>query len=52
MPGFGGLVKRYGIPGYRLPKDKLSKDIKYIERMGVNIKTNTPLGKKLGLDEL
>ncbi len=36
----GGLL-RYGIPEYRLPKEILDKDIKYIEELGVEIKTNT-----------
>jgi heterodisulfide reductase subunit A len=41
-PGAGGLL-RYGIPEYRLPKKVLDADISYIEGLGVEIKTNTPV---------
>ena len=38
----GGMM-RYGIPEYRLPKQVLDNEIRYIEESGVNIKTNTPV---------
>lgn len=38
-PQAGGML-RYGIPGYRLPKEALDKEIKYLENMGIIIKTN------------
>jgi len=38
----GGLL-RYAIPEYRLPKDILDSEISYIEELGVEIKTNTPV---------
>ncbi len=47
----GGML-RVGIPGYRLPKDILSKEIGYIERLGVEIKTNTQVGVDVELDDL
>jgi heterodisulfide reductase subunit A len=47
-PEAGGLL-RYGIPEYRLPKEVLKGDISYIQDMGVEIKTNTPVQK---LDEI
>jgi len=47
-PEAGGLL-RYGIPEYRLPKKMLSSDISYIQDLGVEIKTNTPVEK---LDEI
>jgi len=50
-PEPGGML-RYGIPEYRLPRDVLSKDIDYIQRLGVEIKTNTPVGQKVKLEEL
>jgi len=50
-PEPGGML-RYGIPAYRLPKDILEKDIGYIQRLGVEIKTNTPVGEKVQLDNL
>jgi heterodisulfide reductase subunit A len=41
-PEAGGLL-RYGIPEYRLPKEILNKEISYIQELGVEIKTNTPM---------
>jgi len=41
-PEAGGLL-RYGIPEYRLPKEVLSSEISYIQELGVEIKTNTPV---------
>jgi len=38
----GGMM-RYGIPEYRLPKHVLDDEISYIEELGVEIKTNTPV---------
>jgi len=41
-PEAGGLL-RYGIPEYRLPKEVVSNEISYIQELGVEIKTNTPV---------
>jgi heterodisulfide reductase subunit A len=46
LPQTGGLL-RYGIPEYRLPKEVLDNEVSYIEELGVEIKTNTPV-KDLG----
>jgi NADPH-dependent glutamate synthase beta subunit-like oxidoreductase len=40
LPAPGGML-RYGIPGYRLPKDVLNKEISLIAQRGVKIVTNT-----------
>jgi len=40
LPEVGGMM-RVAIPDYRLPKDILQNDIKEIEAVGVDIKTNT-----------
>jgi formate dehydrogenase beta subunit len=40
LPFPGGML-RVGIPKYRLPKDVLNAEIKQIESMGVNIRTDT-----------
>ena len=45
-PHSGGML-RYGIPEYRLPNKVVDNDIAYIEELGVEIKTNTPV-KNLG----
>ncbi len=47
----GGML-RYGIPEYRLPYDKLDKDVDYITSLGVNIKYNTCIGKDVNFDDL
>jgi heterodisulfide reductase subunit A len=43
MPMTGGLL-RYGIPEYRLPKNVLDNEIDYIKELGVEIKTDSPVG--------
>jgi len=40
LPLAGGMM-RYGIPEYRLPRKVLDSEIRDIEKMGVEIKTNT-----------
>lgn len=47
----GGMM-RYGIPEYRLPYDKLDKDIDYIKNLGVKFVFNTRVGKDITLEEL
>jgi len=51
MPKTGGVM-RYGIPAYRLPDYAIDKDINFIEKIGVNIKTSTRVGKDVLLDDL
>jgi len=41
-PQAGGLL-RYGIPEYRLPNKIVDDEISYVEELGVEIKTNTPV---------
>lgn len=50
-PLLGGMM-RYGIPDYRLPQDVLQKEIDWLMGHGVNVRTNTCLGKDVTLDEL
>ena len=40
----GGMLA-VGIPEYRLPRDVLAREIENIKRYGVEIKTNSPIGK-------
>ncbi len=47
----GGMMV-WGIPDYRLPRDILNKDIDFIKALGVEIKTNTPIGKELTIEDL
>ncbi len=51
LPQAGGML-RVGIPSYRLPKDILDKEIDNILRHGVELKTNTALGRDFTLDDL
>lgn len=41
----GGMM-RYGIPEYRLPYDKLDRDIDIIKSLGVTVKTKSKIDKK------
>ena len=47
----GGML-RIGIPSYRLPKEVLDREISNIEALGVEIRTGTPLGQDLKLNDL
>jgi len=47
----GGMLREC-IPEYRLPKDVLAIEIQYINDLGVEIKTNTTLGKDITIDSL
>ena len=47
----GGML-RYGIPDYRLPQNILDGEIQRIADMGVQIKTNTMIGKEISFDQL
>ncbi len=49
IPG-GVLV--YGIPEFRLPKDIVRSEVDYIRQLGVQIATDTIVGKTVTLDEL
>ncbi|MDQ7079472.1 MAG: NAD(P)-binding protein [Paracoccaceae bacterium] len=47
----GGMM-RYGIPGYRTPRDMLDKEIGRIIDMGVDVHTNTRVGVDVSVEEL
>jgi len=47
----GGMM-RYGIPGYRTPRDVLDGEISRIIEMGVEVKTNTRVGKDVALADI
>jgi glutamate synthase (NADPH) small chain len=50
-PEAGGMM-RYGIPEYRLPYETLDKDIDFIKKLGVDIRTKTKVGEDVSLEEL
>lgn len=47
----GGMLS-WGIPEYRLPKSILSSEIDAIFDLGINLQTNTKVGKDLSLDDI
>jgi NADPH-dependent glutamate synthase beta subunit-like oxidoreductase len=47
-----GGTMRYGIPNYRLPEERLDKDIKDVLDWGVVFKGNTTIGKDITFDQL
>jgi len=52
MEGQCGGVLRYGIPEYRLPREVVAREIRYIEKMGVVIHRNTHVGVEITVDSL
>lgn len=51
LPKPGGLLV-YGIPEYRLPRSIVEKEIETIQSLGVEIRTNTTIGKEIKIDDL
>ncbi len=51
MPEAGGML-RYGIPEHRLPRSVLDAEIENLNRYGIKIHTNTPIGKDLSIEDL
>jgi NADH-quinone oxidoreductase subunit F len=51
LPVIGGMLA-IGIPEFRLPKDILNSEIERIIKLGVEIKTNTTVGKNIQLSDL
>ena len=48
-----GGVLVYGIPEFRLPKEKVvAKEVENIKKLGVKIETNVIIGKTITIDEL
>ncbi len=51
LPYAGGMM-RYAIPEYRLPRNVIADEVKDIEALGVEIRTNTRVGKDITFDKL
>ncbi len=47
----GGMM-RYGIPGYRTPRDVLDGEIQRIIDMGVEVRMNTRVGRDISVEQL
>ncbi|MEA4919989.1 MAG: NAD(P)-binding protein [Clostridiaceae bacterium] len=51
LPKLGGML-RYGIPNYRLPKDRLDDDIEAILSTGVEVKYGVRVGDNVTIQQL
>ncbi len=51
MEELGGMM-RYGIPGYRMPRDIMDGEIKRITDMGVEVKLKTRVGEDVAMDDI
>jgi heterodisulfide reductase subunit A-like polyferredoxin len=51
LPEPGGML-RVGIPAHRLPREILDQEIEVITNLGVELKTSSPLGPDLTVDDL
>lgn len=47
-----GGVLRYGIPEFRLPRTVLDREVRRIEDLGVELRTNVLVGRTITVDEL
>ncbi|MFC1667951.1 NADPH-dependent glutamate synthase [Chlamydiota bacterium] len=47
-----GGVLMYGIPEFRLPKSIVEREVDYLEKLGVEIRYNTVIGRTITVDEL
>jgi NADPH-dependent glutamate synthase beta subunit-like oxidoreductase len=47
-----GGMSRYGIPGYRMPRDVMDGEIRRILDMGVEVRTGTRVGRDIGFEQL
>jgi glutamate synthase (NADPH) small chain len=47
-----GGVLIYGIPGFRLPRDVVRNEIAWLQRLGVEFRTDFLVGKTCSIDEL
>jgi len=50
-PKLGGML-RYGIPDYRLPQDVLDRDINQILSTGIQVHTDTSVGKDIQMEDI
>ena len=51
LPKLGGML-RYGIPNYRLPKERLEDDINCILKTGVQVKYGMKIGQDITIQQL
>jgi NADPH-dependent glutamate synthase beta subunit-like oxidoreductase len=51
LPLAGGMMA-VGIPGYRLPREVLGREIRAIQSLGVEIRTGVEVGKDITIEDL
>ena len=51
LPQLGGML-RYGIPNYRLPKDRLDEDIQAILKTGAEVRHGLKIGQDITIQQL
>ena len=51
LPKLGSML-RYGIPNYRLPKDRLDEDIQAILKTGVEVRHGLKIGRDITIQQL
>lgn len=51
FPISGGMLN-VGIPPYRLPREVVEQAIEEVKRLGVEVRTETPIGKEINLENL
>lgn len=51
LPKLGGML-RYGIPNYRLPKDRLDQDIQAVLKTGVEVMHGLKIGRDITIQQL
>ena len=47
----GGMLY-VGIPPYRLPKDELAREVAIVEKMGIEIRLNTKVGRDISIKDI
>ena len=51
LPKLGGML-RYGIPNYRLPKERLEDDVNAILKTGVQVEYGKKIGRDITIQDL
>lgn len=51
LPKLGGML-RYGIPSYRLPKERLEEDVDAIIKTGIEVRYGVKIGRDITLQQL
>lgn len=47
-----GGVLSYGIPSFRIPREAIRAEVEYVKSLGVEVETDTLIGRTISLDDL